>query len=161
MAEKNRFDMTKLMFQIMCVTVVQWPRSCLRADKPGSTPRDAAFSFFVSFFSHYFFFCPFFLFSYCRPCWSCTWINIYLKLKSGVLFWKRDFKSFWSAHWPSLRPDTNHKLSTPSSETAEFFSMLVDILTNNTQYTTNCTNLHPTTTSDPLAKVKLAFCTSS
>ena len=30
-----------------------------------------------------------------------------------------------------------------------------------TQYTTNCTNLHPTPTSDPLAKVKLAFCTSS
>ena len=49
----------------------------------------------------------------------------------------------------------------PSSETAEIFSMLVDIMTNNTQYTTNCTNLHPTPTSDPLAKVKLAFCTSS
>ena len=48
-----------------------------------------------------------------------------------------------------------------SSQTAEFFSMLVDIMTNNTQYTTNCTNLHPTPTSDPLAKVKLAFCTSS
>ena len=46
-------------------------------------------------------------------------------------------------------------------QTAEFFSMLVDIMTNNTQYTTNCTNLHPTPTSDPLAKVKLAFCTSS
>ena len=30
-----------------------------------------------------------------------------------------------------------------------------------TQYTTNCTNLHPTPTSDPLAKVKLAFFTSS
>ena len=32
--------------------------------------------------------------------------------------------------------------------------MLVDFLTNNTQYTTNCTNLHPTPTSDPRAKVK-------
>ena len=29
MAEKNCFDMTKLNFQIMCVTVVQWSRSCL------------------------------------------------------------------------------------------------------------------------------------
>ena len=29
MAEKNCFDMTKLIFQIMCVTVVQWSRSCL------------------------------------------------------------------------------------------------------------------------------------
>ena len=42
----------------------------------------------------------------------------------------------------------------PSSETAEVFSVLVDIVTNNTQYTTKCTNLHPTPTSgDPLAKV--------
>ena len=49
----------------------------------------------------------------------------------------------------------------PFSQTAESFSMLVDIMTNNTQYTTTCTNLHPTPTSDPLAKVQLAFCTSS
>ena len=83
-----------------------------RADKPGSTPGDAAFCFLVPFFSlfglffeHYFSFWPFFLYSYCRPCWSCTWINIYFKLKSGVLFWKRDFKSSWSAYWPSLRPE--------------------------------------------------------
>ena len=41
-----------------------------------------------------------------------------------------------------------------------FFSVLVDIMTNNIQYTTDCANLHPTPTSDPL-KVKLAFCTSS
>ena len=31
----------------------------------------------------------FLLHSYCWPCWSCTWINIYFKLKSGVLFWKK------------------------------------------------------------------------
>ena len=56
-----------------------------------------------------------------------------------------------------------HKLSrhVPPLKQLNFFSMLVDIMTNNTQYTTNCTNLHPTPTSDPLAKVKLAFCTSS
>ena len=29
MAEKNCFDMTKLIYQIMCVTVLQWSRSCL------------------------------------------------------------------------------------------------------------------------------------
>ena len=34
----------------MCVTVVQWPRSCLRADKAGSTPGDTVFCFFVPFF---------------------------------------------------------------------------------------------------------------
>ena len=89
-----------------------------RADKPGSTPGDAVFCFFVPFllflfglfFQHYFSFWPFFLYSYCWPCWSCTWINYILSLiKSGVLFWKRDFKSSWSAYWPSLRPDKNRK----------------------------------------------------
>ena len=89
-----------------------------RADKPGSTPGNAAFFFYVPFFpclayflTLFFLSAFFFLYSYCRPCWSCTWINIYFKLKSGVLFWKRDFKSSWSAYWPSLRPDKNHKLS--------------------------------------------------
>ena len=38
----------------MCVTVVQWPRSCLRADKPGSTPGDTVFCFFVPFFFIFF-----------------------------------------------------------------------------------------------------------
>ena len=30
---------------------------------------------------------------FCVSWWSCTWINIYFKLKCGVLFWQRDFKS--------------------------------------------------------------------
>ena len=77
-----------------------------RADKPGSAPGVFLFGLF---FKNCFSFWPFFLYSYCWPCWSCTWINIYFKLKSGVLFWKRDFKSSWSAYWPSLRPDKNHK----------------------------------------------------
>ena len=92
------------------------------ADKPGSTPGEAVSCFFalflffflsclVSLFLRLFSFWPFFLYSYCWPCRSFTWINIYFKLNSGVLFWKRDFKSSWSAYWPSLRPNKNHKLS--------------------------------------------------
>ena len=50
MAEKNGFDITKLMFQNMCVwqcgTVVK--ESFTPADEPGSTPGDAIFCFFVS-----------------------------------------------------------------------------------------------------------------
>ena len=46
MAGKNCFDMTKLIFQIMCVTVVQWSSSCLNVQTPG----DAVFCFFVPFF---------------------------------------------------------------------------------------------------------------
>ena len=118
------------------------------ADKPGSTPSDAAFSFFVSFFSHYFFFCPFFLYSYCRPCWSCTWINIYFKLKSGGLFWKRDTKT--------LDLHTGQAYDQIKNISCQDMSLLWNgwIFFNvswhhdkNTQYTTNCTNLQPTPTS--------------
>ena len=92
------------------------------------------------------------------------YINIYLELESGVSFCKRDFKSSWSAYWPCIRPEKKHKLSRPVPPLKQliffFFSVLVDIMTNNIQYTTDCANLHPTPTIDPL-KVKLAFCTSS
>ena len=106
----------------MCVTVVQWTRRCLQVQInrvrlpaklfPVSLYRFFFFSvLFGFFFLRLFFLLAFFLYSYCCPCRSFTWINIYFKLKFGVLFWKRDFKSSWSAYWPSLRPNKNHKLS--------------------------------------------------
>ena len=59
MAEKNCFGMTKLIFEVMCFTVV-----LERADKPGSTPGDAIFCFFflfgLFFFNTNFPFGPFF-----------------------------------------------------------------------------------------------------
>ena len=123
-----------------------------RADKPGSAPGVFLFGLF---FKNCFSFWPFFLYSYCWPCWSCTWINIYFKLKSGVLFWKRDFKSSWSAYWPSLRPEKTIRCQDMSLLwNSWIFSVLVDIMINHTQYTTNCANLHPTSTTDPTAKVK-------
>ena len=155
----------------MCVTEVQWSRSCLHVliyrVRP---PSDAVFCFFVPFFC-LFGFCFLTLFFvlacfpliyyYCWPCWSCTSINIYFKLLR-VLFWKRDFKSSWSAYWPSLRPEKTISCQDMSLVWDRWiFSMLVCIMTNSTQYTTNCTNLLPTPTSDPLAKFKLAFCASS
>ena len=112
--------MTKLIFQIMCGTVVQWWMSCLhvqinRVRLPltlFTVSLYLSFFLFRLFFNTIFRFGLFLLHSYCWPCWSCTWINIYSKLiKSGVLFWKRDFKTSWSAYWPSLRPEKNHKLS--------------------------------------------------
>ena len=64
------------------------------ADKPGSTPSDAAFSFFVSFFSHYFFLLAFFsLFLLQTLLVMHLDQYIYFKLKSGGLFWKRDTKT--------------------------------------------------------------------
>ena len=51
MAEKNGFDITKLIFQIMCVTVVQWSKKLVaRADITGSTPGDAVVCFLVFVF---------------------------------------------------------------------------------------------------------------
>ena len=116
MAGKNCFDMTKLIFQIMRVTVVQWSRRCLhvqinRVRLPATLFNVSLYSFcflFGLFFNTIF---PFGLFSLflllTLPVMHLD--QWYFKLKSGVLFWKRDFKNSWSAYWPSWRPDKNHK----------------------------------------------------
>ena len=69
MTEKNCFDMTKFIFQIMCVTVVQWSRSCFRVQTNRarllarlfsvSLYRSLFFSFLVSYLNTIF---PFGLF---------------------------------------------------------------------------------------------------
>ena len=56
-AEKNGFDITKLIFENMYVWQcgVAVKELLAAADEPGSTPGDTAFSvFFVSFFSFFF-----------------------------------------------------------------------------------------------------------
>ena len=64
MAEKNGFDLTKFIFQNMCVW--QWgavvKKFLALADVWGSTPGDAIFCFIVSFFLSLCFFSPIFLF---------------------------------------------------------------------------------------------------
>ena len=65
MAEKNGFDITKLIFQNICVwqcgAVVK--EFLASADKPGSTPGDAAFSVSLySFFKLLLLFCLVFVF---------------------------------------------------------------------------------------------------
>ena len=91
-----------------------------RADKPaGSTPGDAVFCFkFVPFFLCLVSFLTlFFLLAFLSLLLMLSLLVMHLdqyifyKQKSGLLFWKRDFKSSLSAYWPSLRPDKNHKLS--------------------------------------------------
>ena len=155
-------DVTKYIYQNMCVTVVQWSTSCLhvqinRLRIPVPLFSVSLYRFFclVVVSWSYFSFWPVFLYSYCWPCWSCMWINIYVKLIFRVLYWKRDLKSSWSAYWLGLRPEKT--MSCQDMYLLWNSWMLVDIMTNNTQDTTNCTNLHQ----HPLAKVKLAFCTSS
>ena len=53
MAEKNCFDMTKLIFLIMCVTVVQWSKSCLNVQI--NRVRHPATLFSVSLYRLFFF----------------------------------------------------------------------------------------------------------
>ena len=69
---ENCFDMTKLIFRIMCVAVVK--ELLEYANRPGSALGDAVFCFFVPFFffavwslflNTIFPFGPFFLYSYC------------------------------------------------------------------------------------------------
>ena len=59
MAEKNCFDMTKLIYQIMRVTVVQWSRSCLhvqinRVRLPSTLFSLSLYLFFFFLFGSFF-----------------------------------------------------------------------------------------------------------
>ena len=135
-----------------------------RADKPGSTPGNTVFCFFVPFFFNTIF--PFGLFFFiltADPAGHALGSIYILSLSPEFYFGKgisKPLDLYTGQAYDQIKTISPVK-TYPFSETAEFFSMLVDIMTNNTQCTTNCTNLNPTPTSDPLAKVKLAFCTSS
>ena len=150
-----------------------------REDKPGSTPGNAVFCFFIPFF---FFFSPiciglfFSTLFFLLACFSLYILTadpaghalgsimiIYFEVRSFIL--KKVFQKLLICI-PARKKKEKKNISCQDMSILWnswffFFSVLVDIMTNNTQYTTNCTNLHPTPTSDPLAKVKLAFCTSS
>ena len=59
MAEKNCFDMTKLLFQILRVTVVQWSKSCLnvhinRVQHPATLFSVSLYRLFFSVWSLFF-----------------------------------------------------------------------------------------------------------
>ena len=135
--------MTKLFFLIMCVSVVQWSRSCLHTCKPGSTPATLfSVSLYVFFFSVrpfltlLFLLAFFFLYSYCSPCQSSTRINI----RSSIL--EKGFQKLEKlliCILAKLTTRKKHKLSrhVPLLKQLNFFfSMLAEIMTNNTQYTT-------------------------
>ena len=115
MAEKSGFDITKLVMKTCLSPWCSGQGVACTCRWTGFDYRQRYFLFSISlyrffsvwssFFKHNFSFWPVFLYSYCWPCWSYTWVNIYFKLKPGVLFWKKDFKSSWLAYWPSLRPE--------------------------------------------------------
>ena len=170
MAEKNCFDMTKLIFQIMCVTVVQWSRSCLhvqinRVRLPATLFSVSLYRFFfclVSFFNTIFPFGLFFFILTADPAGHALG-SIYILSLSPEFYFGKGISKALDLH-------TGQAYDQIKTISCQDMSLLWNswIFFNvswhhdkHTQYTTNCTNLHPTPTSDPLAKVKLAFCTSS
>ena len=135
-----------------------------RADKPGSTPGYDVFCFFVPFFFFdRFFSCPvlntifpfgiFFFILTADPAGHALGSIYILSLSPEFYFGKGISKALdmpTGQAYDQIKTISPVK-TCPFSETAEFFSVLVDIITNNSQYTT----------SDQLSKVKLALCTSS
>ena len=151
----------------MCVSVVQWSRSCLHTCQPGSTPATLfSVSLYVFFFSVWPVFNTAFPFSLFFFILTAHLASHPLGSISGVLFWKRDFKSWkssWSAYWPSLRPEKNISCQDMSLLWNSWIFFFNVSWHHDKQHTVhlNWTNLYPTPASDPLAKVKLAFCTLS
>ena len=151
-----------------CGAVIKELLAC--TDTPGSTPGDAVFClislyrFFpclVSFFNTIFPFGLFFFILTADPAGHALG-SIYILSLSPEFYFGKGISKALDLHTGQAYDQIiiiSPVKTCPSSETAKFFSMLADIMTNNTQYTTNYTNLHLTPTSDPLAKVKLAFCT--
>ena len=114
-----------------------------RAGKPGSTPGDAVFCLFVPFLL--FFFClvlvfPFRLFFFiltADPAGHAIGSIYILSLRPDYYFGKgisRVLDLRTGQAYSQKKPQALN-LCPLSSQTAEFFSMLVDIMTNNTQYT--------------------------
>ena len=101
MAEKNCFDVTKLFLQVMCVTVVQWSRSCLhlqisRVRLPAtlfSVSLNRLFFFLFGLFLKLFFLLAFFFFVFTADPAGHALESIYILSVSPEFFGKRDFKS--------------------------------------------------------------------
>ena len=131
-------------FQNMCVTVVQRSRSCLhlRINRVRLPPT----LFSVWLYRFYFFFClvlvfPFRLFFFILttdPAGHALG-SIYILSLSPEYYFGKGISRVLDLHtgqaYGQKKPQAVN-LCPLSSQTAAFFSMLVDIMTNNTQYTT-------------------------
>ena len=91
MAEKNCFDTTKLIVLIMSVTVVQWSSSYFNVQI--NRVRLPATLLSVFFLNTFLTFGLFFFILTADPAGHALGPIYIFKLKSGVLFWKRDYKS--------------------------------------------------------------------
>ena len=129
--------MTKLIFQIMCVTVVQWSSSCLHVqiNRVRLPPTLFPVSLYLPFLS--------------------VWLSPEYYFGKGT---SKALDLHTGQAYDQIKTISSQDMSLLRNSRI-FFQCQLTIMTSNTQYTANCTNLHPTPTSDPLVKVKLAFCT--
>ena len=124
-----------------------------RADIPGSTSQRRCFLFLCTFFFS-FDLCfltryPFGLFSFILTADPADYAlgSIYILSSSEFYFGKGISRAHDLRTGQAYGQKKIYAVKIcSSSETAEFFSMSDDIMTNNTQYTTNRTNLLPTPT---------------
>ena len=151
----------------MRVTVVQWSRRCLhlqinRVRLPATLFSASLYRFFFLFGLFFNTIFPFGLFSLFLLLTLLVHAlgSIYILSLSPEFYFGKGILKVPDLHTGQAYDQKKTISCQEMSLLREFFSKLVNIITNNTQNTKNCTNLHPTPTSDPLAKVKLAFCTS-
>ena len=148
------FDMTKFIFKVICVTVVQWSRSCLlvqinRVRLPATLFSVSLYRFFFfllgPFFNIIFSFGLFFCILTADPAGHALGSIYILTLRSSPEFYfVRGISKALDLH----TGQAYHQKKTISCQDMSLLwncwisSMLVDIVTNNTQYTTKCTYLH-------------------
>ena len=144
---------TNLLLQVMSVTLVQWSRSCLyvqinRVRLPATLfCVSLSYRFFLFFFWPLSFntILPFGLFSFILTADPADHAlgSIYILSSSPESYFGKGTSKALDLHTGQGAYDQKKTISCqdmPSSETAEVFSVLVDIMTHNTQYTRNCTN---------------------
>ena len=147
------------MSQITCVTVVQWSTSCLnvqinRVLLPATRFSVSLYRFVFSpvwslFFNTIFPFGLFFFILNADPAGHALGSIIYFEVRSFIL--KKVFQKLLICI-PARKKKNKKNISCQDMSILWnswfFFSVLVDIMTNNTQYTTNCVSFaqHPPVT---------------
>ena len=168
MAEKNCFNMTKLIFQIMCVTVVQWSRSCLhvqinRVRLPATLFSVSLYRFFffclVSFFNTIFPFGLFFFILTADPAGHALG-SIYILSLSPEFYFGKGISKALDLHTGQAY-DQIKTISCQDMSLLWNSWIFFNVSWHHDKQHTVHHNQHPTPISDPLAKVKLASCTSS
>ena len=142
------FDMTKFIFQIMSVTLVQWSRSCLYVQINRVRLPDTLFCVSLSYRFFLFGLLTLFFLLACFPLFLLltpliTHLDQYIfKARVRSLILEKGFQKLLTFILAKLttRKKRSAVKTCPPLKQLNFFLVLVDTMTHNIQYTTNCTN---------------------